>query len=144
MQSELDLHTQLGDYAQNFDIPLLLSQLKVLPSLYERQKAMKTVSKVLNLLKAQSNTVQRMLHQCVKLCSLIITVPPSVSSAERSFSALRRIKTYMRSTMTQARHSHLMLLHVHADRTRLLNLQTVFRKFVSKNPRDRQCVFGQV
>ncbi len=37
------------------------------------------------------------------------------ASAERGFSSLRRIKTYLRSTMTQDRLSNLALLYIEKD-----------------------------
>ena len=38
--------------------------------------------------------------------------PASNATSERSFSALRRVKTYLSSTMTQCRLNNLMVLHV--------------------------------
>ena len=37
--------------------------------------------------------------------------------AERSFSVLRRVKNYLRSTMTESRLNNVMLLHTHKDIT---------------------------
>ena len=48
---------------------------------------------------------------------LLLLSPASACTAERSFSALRRMKTWLRSTMTQQRLNHIMVCHVH--RTRL-------------------------
>lgn len=44
------------------------------------------------------------------------TVPVSNASAERSFSVLKRLKTYLRSTMSQERLTGLALLAIHSDR----------------------------
>ena len=49
----------------------------------------------------------------------------SAASGERSFSGQRRVKTYLRSTMTEARYSNLMVLHVNKDRIDKLNLQVI-------------------
>jgi len=38
------------------------------------------------------------LKEVYKLAKLIVTIPSTTASAERSFSALKRIKTYCRST----------------------------------------------
>ncbi len=45
------------------------------------------------------------------------------ASSETSFSALRRIKSYLRATMKQDRLNYLMLLHVHKDRTNEIDLK---------------------
>ncbi|CAC5416458.1 unnamed protein product [Mytilus coruscus] len=49
------------------------------------------------------------------ILQILLTMPPSTATAERSFSALKRVKTYLRSTMGQERLSSLALLHVHSD-----------------------------
>ena len=42
----------------------------------------------------------------------ILPVIPATCSAERSFSALRRLKTYLRSTMGQQRVSNITLVNI--------------------------------
>jgi len=49
------------------------------------------------------------LLECLKIA---MTFGVTSASAERSFSSLRRIKTYLRSTMTQERLNHLAMLYV--------------------------------
>ena len=44
---------------------------------------------------------------------------------------LRRIKTYLRTTMTQQRLNSLMVLHVHKEKTDALDLLQVGREFVT-------------
>ena len=52
---------------------------------------------------------------------------------QRSFSAMRRVKTYLRSTMTQERLNNLMILHVHKEFTDALDLVQVANEFVRAN-----------
>jgi hypothetical protein len=42
-------------------------------------------------------------------------MPPSTATTERSFSILKRVKTYLRATKWQERLSALPLLHIHRD-----------------------------
>ncbi|KAJ8874176.1 hypothetical protein PR048_025018 [Dryococelus australis] len=70
-------------------------------------------------------------------------VPASAASSERSFSALRRLKTYLRVTMKQKRLTHVMLLHVHKERTSVLNLNDIMREFISRKD-ERKALFGKV
>lgn len=51
------------------------------------------------------------------LMQLVLVMPATKATSERSFSALWRVKTYLRSTMLQERLNYLMLLHVHSDKT---------------------------
>ncbi|XP_026473489.1 uncharacterized protein LOC113380896 [Ctenocephalides felis] len=50
-----------------------------------------------------------------KFLQIIATLPVSVATAERSFSTLRRIKTWIRSSMAEDRLTGLALLHVHKN-----------------------------
>ena len=73
---------------------------------------------------------------------LIMVLPSTNAVSERSFSALKRLKTYLRSTMKQDRLNHLLLLHVHKDRTDSMSLTHVAEQFVS-SPEHRLSVFGR-
>ena len=68
-------------------------------------------------------------------------MPATNAGSERSFSAVRRIKSYLRSTMSQQRLNHLMLLHVHKDRTDGLDLVDVANDFIFGSE-DRKNLFG--
>jgi len=45
----------------------------------------------------------------------MLTIPISIASAERSFSKLKLIKSYLRSTMSQQRLKELALLSIEKD-----------------------------
>ena len=49
------------------------------------------------------------------ILKILLTMPVTSATAERSFSALKRIKSTLRTTMTDERLSSLPLLHVHRD-----------------------------
>ena len=69
-------------------------------------------------------------------------MPATNSTSERSFSAMRRVKSYLRSTMSQERLNSLMILHVHKDQTDALDLHSVGNEFLSRSER-RLHVFGK-
>ena len=81
------------------------------------------------------------MSQVSKLVKLLLVMPATNAGSERSFSAVRRIKTYLRSTMSQQRLNHLMLLHVHKSETDALNLVDVANDFIAGND-HRKHVFG--
>ena len=87
------------------------------------------------------NTTSCLFSEIIKLLQLLYTVPTSTASAERSFSSLRRLKTYLRSTMTPQRLNHMLLLHVHKSLTDNIDLRTVAKDFVTRNER-RKNFFG--
>ena len=61
------------------------------------------------------------------------TIPVTTCSCERSISTLRRLKTFMRSTMGQKRLTSLALLNVH--REIILDREKVIDRFGLKHPR---------
>ena len=67
----------------------------------------------------------------MEVMQLLLVMPATNATSERSFSALRRVKTYLRTTMTQQRLNHLMVLHVHKTSTDGLDLMSVAREFVA-------------
>ena len=48
--------------------------------------------------------------------TVLITMPVSSASSERSFSAMRRVKNCLKATMGDERLSNLSLLHIHRTR----------------------------
>ena len=56
-----------------------------------------------------------MLPEFAKALKILAVIPATSCSAERSFSSLRRLKTYLRSSMGQERLSNLALLHIERE-----------------------------
>ena len=67
----------------------------------------------------------------VKLLQIALTIVVSTAKCERSFSALKRIKNYLRSTMTEQCLDDLGILSVEKDLSQKLSLDNVIDKFAS-------------
>lgn len=81
------------------------------------------------------------LYPNVWLClNLLVAMPVSTATAERSFSSMRRLKTYLRATMSTERLSGLGLLHVHRDRE--LDAERVVDNFAARKNRRLALVFN--
>lgn len=68
-----------------------------------------------------------------KFVKLILTIPGSSCTNERSFSLMKRIKTYMRSTMKQDRLNDIALLTTYKEAANQINLDEVIDDFINKN-----------
>ena len=68
-------------------------------------------------------------------------MPATNTTSEHSFSALHRIKTYLRSTMTQARLNHIMIMNIHKHLTDELDIVHMANLFIAEHP-HRQEIFG--
>ena len=62
---------------------------------------------------------------------ILLTIPVTVASGERSFSKLKLIKTYLRSTMAQDRLVGLAMLSIESDVASSLDYSEVLEKFAS-------------
>ena len=107
--------------------------------------SIKQVTRVQTLCQVFNNqpSLKILLTKVHKLLRIYLTIPLTTSTAERSFSALRRIKTYLRTSMSQARLNHCMLLHVLRDKTDELNEKDIAKEFIERNER-RKNFFGQI
>ena len=70
---------------------------------------------------------------------ILLTIPITVASGERSFSKLKWIKTYLRSTMTQERLNSLALISIEKDTAALLDYSEMMQEF--SNIKTRKIVF---
>ena len=84
-----------------------------------------------------------------RLCSeldyflkLYLTIPVTTATAERTFSAMKRLKTYLRSSMTQQRLNHVLILNSNKTRIENLDLVEIAKSFISVNER-RSNYFGK-
>ena len=93
-------------------------------------KKQPTVFDIIDNMTAMTQAQRDLLDQVVNIMKLILVMPATNSTSERSFSALHRVKTYLRSTMGQQRLNDLLLLHVHKEITDSLNLKEVVNNFV--------------
>ena len=84
---------------------------------------------------------KRLPAHLVTLFILYRVMSDTSATAERSFSTLRRVETYLRTTMTQKWLKSVLLLHAHKDYAENFDLRTVATKFISLND-NRKHVFG--
>ena len=73
-----------------------------------------------------------LLDEVHKLLRLYLSVPVTSATSERTFSALRRLKNYMRSCM---------LLHCHKPPTDTIESEEIAKSFVSIN--EQHFFFGR-
>ena len=136
-------------FQRTVDLACLKIQLKMLPNAITntfsgsaiRVKKVTHVRTIVDTLN-QSQMYKDILNQVDKLVRSYLTFHVTSATAERVFSSLRRIKRFLRSTMSQQRINNLFLLYVHKARTNDLDLLSVAKDFVYANSR-RSKYFGK-
>ena len=104
-------------------------------------KSLTDLESIITYLKTLDKVEREYFSEVVKVVKLILVMPATNAVSERSFSALRRLKSWLRTTTCQARLNWCMILHVHKDKTDSLQLNSVANEFVSRN-NSRMQIFG--
>jgi len=87
----------------------------------KRVTTLRTIADAMN----QSGIYKKMFGEVDKVLKIYFTFPVTTSTAERSFSSLCRLKTFLRSTMTQTRLNNLLFLYIHLPESDSLNLKVI-------------------
>ena len=82
------------------------------------------------------------MSQVIVVTKLLLVAPATSAVSERSRSALRRTKTWLRTTMTQKRLSNCMLLRVHKEQVDNLNIIDFANEFGCANE-SKLSTFGK-
>ena len=145
------LEEELQIYEKDMSMVQLHLQLQMLPNLVNTRNSLRKdqppITKITKVrtsaeLLTEVEVGKNMLPEVSTLLQIYFTLPVTTATAERSFSALRRLKTFLRSTMTQPRLNSAMLLHVHKERCAKLDILELSKLFASANDR-RKHFFGR-
>ncbi|XP_065674173.1 uncharacterized protein LOC136091115 [Hydra vulgaris] len=132
-------------YNQDINQSLAKTHIALLPSIvksleYDTKKF--TIQDLILFLKTLNHSEKALLTDVVKIAKLILVMPASNSLSERSFSALKRVKTYLRSTITDFRLNNLLVLHTHKEAVDKTDLAKIANEFINKC-QTRINLFGQ-
>ena len=130
-------------YASDFDAHQLKTQLHVLSSTFSNaENASIQLPDIIKYFKTKSPAELALFSEIGTLLKLLLVMPATNAVSEWSFSALHRIKSYLRSTMIQDRLNHLMTLHIHRDLTDGLDFKSCANAFVDEDE-YRMAIFGR-
>ena len=130
-------------YGDDFDVELLRVQLKTVPSIIGTvAETFETFQDVRKAVQKLRKPMKMLINEFVKVLKLIIVMPATNAVSERSFSAMRRLFTYLRTNMSKNRLNNLMALHIHKERLDNLSLLDVANDFVHGSD-HRQMLFGK-
>ncbi|XP_060846566.1 zinc finger MYM-type protein 1-like [Rhopalosiphum padi] len=120
---ELANNNEFINYKKHFPIEKLNQLLKVFPGVFEQERLQNELTVIYNdnnkhlppkellnyIIKAE---LQEVYVELTKLLQLILCIPVTTASSERSMSTLKRIKTFLRNTMTHDRFSNLCTMAI--------------------------------
>ena len=94
-----------------------------------------TVKDLAKMLIVENSTMAASFTDVCTALLLYLTIPVTVATAERSFSKIKLIKTYLRSSMGQERLSGLAILSIENGRARTMDLSSVVNDFAERKAR---------
>ena len=94
-------------------------------------------SKILQSYGVSLHTMETLYPNVYIALRILLTCPVTVASAERSFSKLKLIKTFNKTSMTDSRLSSLAMLSIENDCARSLDYDNVITAFANKKVRSR-------
>ena len=137
-QTEMDA---LEKYSDDLDISALPAEIQVLRSVFKNEKVAHFEEITEKVIK--SSAAEKILFgNVIKLMKLVLVGAATSATPERSFSLARRLKTWLRATMTQKRFNSLAVLSFHKDLTDKISLVNVANEFVATKP-SRKNIFGK-
>ena len=129
-------------YKDDIDMDRLATHLHMLQDVLKRygESAGRTikVTNVRTVCQAMNDVpgAKALLSEIHRFLKLFLTIPVTTATSER-------LKTYLRSSMTQERLNHVLLLHSHKSRTDQIDIKQIATSFISANDR-RQMFFGKM
>ena len=118
-------------YKDGFKGDELKAQLETLR--YFPESTIDNLKELVEFVQSLSATTKSFVPQVIVLAKILLVMPATNAVSQRSFSAMKRVKKYLRSITSDCRLNHLMVLHVHKDRTDSLNMVEVANTFVERN-----------
>ena len=130
----LEMDELLPLYSRVIDKDLLTMECALAKrTLADKQLELKAINDVL----AAVVPLKTAFPNLVKLLQFSLTVVVSTAECERSFSALKRIKSYLRSTMSTQHLSNLIVLCVERKLSESISLDEIIDLFAAKD-KNRQ------
>ena len=133
-------------YKDDFDRALLSAQLQNLCTWFADREPRTTgtvsLGECVAFLQGLSLAQKSLFSEVCQLARLILVMPATNAVSERCFSTKRRLKTYLRSTMSQSRLNHVMLLSINRERVDKLDINVIADEFV-QGSEHRLRLFGK-
>ena len=120
-------------YENDLDPSLLSAQLQNLGSWFTGKGERLLLKDCIQAMQDMSTAQKEFFSEVCTVARLILVMPATNAVSERSFSSMRRLKTYLRSTMCQCRLNHIMLLNINQESLDKLITDVIAEEFVRGN-----------
>ena len=135
-------------YKDDFDSNLLSAQLQVFSTAI-KPEAIGTVTRTsvslrdcIQFLRDLSPAKKLFFSEICLVAKLVLVMPATNAVSKRCFSAMRRLKTYLRSSMGQSRLNHIMIRSIYKEEVDNINIDLLGDEFI-RGSEHRLQYFGK-
>ena len=133
----------IGFYLDDFNDDILRVQLRTLPAVIgQSQRSVNKFYSIRILIKQLKKPIRNLTSEVAKMIKLVTIMSVTNAVSERSFSAMRRLYTYLRTNMGSSRLNNVMVLHIHKARLNKLSMVDVANDFVFQRD-HKKTLFGR-
>ena len=129
-------------FYEDLDKSLIETQSQIFSSKYVDATSKVSLKEIFDYLRTLTEDQRAFFSEVNHLAKLILVMPASNAASERSFSTMRKIKNYLRSTMGQVRFNNLMILNMYKEELDALDLTDIAKEFVQNKQDHRYKIFG--
>ena len=123
---EEELQKVIGFYHDDFNDDILRVQLRTLPAVIGQGKgSVNTFHDIQILVKQLKKPIRNLISEVAKMIKLVIVMPTTNAVSEHSFSAMRRLYTYLRTNIGSSRLNNAIVLCIHKARLDKLSMVNV-------------------
>ena len=134
---------KIGFYHDDFNNDILRVQLRILPAVIGQGKgSVNTFYDIRIHVKQLKSSIRNLISEVVKMIKLYIVMPTTNAVSDRSFSAMRRLYTYLRINMGYSHLNNAMVLHIHKARLDEVSMVDVANYFVFESD-HRKTLLGR-
>ena len=133
------MNNVVDHFKNDFSVNKLQRQLPMLPDIIDGKKV-EEQRDLVNIMREQQPQTRRLFSEISTCIKLLLVLPASSATAERTFSNRRRLKTWLKLTMSQKRVNHLSVLSVHRDLAKNFYELAMAKKFTN-NVSTRATIF---
>ena len=139
---EKNLDDVVHFYKHDLDKLQLETQLSLLSVQFGRENGKVSLEDIIKYLRNLTNAQKMFMSHVIIVTKLLLVAPATNAVSQRSCSASRRTKTWLRTTVTQKRLNNCMLRHVHKEKVDNLNIIDIANEFGCANE-SRLSTFGK-
>ena len=137
-----EMNNVVDHFKNDLSVNKLQRQLPMLPDIIEGKKV-EELRDLVNIMRDQQPQTRRLFSEISTCMKLLLVLPASSATAERTFSNLRRLKTWLRSTISQKSLNQLSVLSVHRDLAKNISELAIAKKFIN-NVSTRATILGKI